>query len=243
MDRMAHVLQQLKMLYDKQERSRIDIDLMLDYTRVLYADLLEHQNEMPTTAVTPLVIAEHKQEAVEVSTSESVPMSESVPTQASESPEDPGQALSEPEVLVSSLEKNERTGISFEPPTKAYPAAEKTSSAWVEESPEAQVAPIDIPLTVETPEQSAPAAIQGFTLPKDIRKSIGINDKYLFLNELFNNHKSNYEETLDRLSNLDTYQQAEEWLWAKIGKDNHWEREDATVMDFFSMLQKFFASR
>src|SRR5690606_23059311 len=213
-------------------KTRIDIDLMLDYTRVLYADLLEAREQHPLTNTTQTTeIPTEKEELSatdsgvppEINAAEETP--ESIPTD-----EKPAPVMNESKEIVEDL-KQDWKGISFEPPSQFNREVPEAPATLVEEPQ---------PESLSNPQ---PSAIQGFTLPKDIRKAIGINDKYLYLNELFNNHKSNYEETLDRLGGLDNYQQAEEWLWSGIAKDNHWTREDATVEDFFSMLQKFFASR
>ena len=78
---------------------------------------------------------------------------------------------------------------------------------------------------------------------KDIRSSIGINDKYLFLNELFNNHKSNYEETLDKLNHFSNIDQAKDWILTKVAPVQKWDKDDATVQGFYAILAKHFSDR
>jgi hypothetical protein len=46
MERIKNVMQRLQELYfSKHQKTAIDIDLMLDYTRVMYADLLEWRKQ------------------------------------------------------------------------------------------------------------------------------------------------------------------------------------------------------
>lgn len=259
MDRISHILQKLDQMYhNDQAKTRIDIDLMLDYTRVLYADLHERLLQLPqqemrmpepeqtedTNHSTPesepvSAVSSHEEETPAPTAVADVPVGVPEATVA-DSDED------ETEQVVEELERDTK-GINYEPPASIHHAAPEATQVWVEEAPEPpaptpEIIPLSVPDLPAAP-TPRPAAIQGFTLPKDIRKTIGINDKYLYLNELFNNHKSNYEETLDRLSGLDTYKQAEEWLWSGVARDNKWDKEEATVQDFFTTLQKFFASR
>lgn len=85
---------------------------------------------------------------------------------------------------------------------------------------------INIPVTVQ-PEN------------KDIRRLVGINDKYLFISELFGNDKDAYEAIMDELNNLETHQQAVNWLNAKM----HWDDEQETVQSFYGLLSNFFSAK
>ncbi len=90
---------------------------------------------------------------------------------------------------------------------------------------------IVIPEIEEMPQQPLiPKATPGATgnapaLNKDIRGAIGINDKYLFLNELFGNNKADYEEALDQLRLCDSPGQAHAWLKAQPGAKYGWGRK------------------
>lgn len=60
MERIQTLLQKITELYrENREKTAIDIDLMLDYTRVLYADLLEWRGKMQEM---PLLTADHRPE-------------------------------------------------------------------------------------------------------------------------------------------------------------------------------------
>lgn len=307
MERVKNVLQRLQELYySKHQKSAIDVDLMLDYTRVMYADLLEwrrtFKDESPVAeeaeANTPQTsaaehaappAAEAEQSAAAAQEPEaSAPKEQEPATEAAteapatedteaEKPQDkayqpmerdePG-AHPEPEAATAPVVKTEpekehlsnlqkdASGISFEPPSapdvkneikEELLIEEPAVNPAVEEIPAPSPAEIPLPeplpagtATVQTPQANLFSAAK---MPRDIRNAIGINDKYLFLNELFNNHKSDYEETLDQLNHFSTIEQAEDWIRTKVAAARKWDKEDATVTSFYAILKKHFSER
>lgn len=314
MERIKNILQRLQELYySKHQKSAIDVDLMMDYTRVMYADLMEWRGQFkeplttetaekneevitseaaheevkapepateappaekadePVTESDPVTSEEQQQE--EVKQAEGTPDEKAVPEKAEavyrpierdeplprepvEEDEDPVIEEHPEQVQVSTL-MADAIGISFEPPTQKEVVNEVQEELQVEapavNQPVEEIAapvPAEIPLPdmmpPRAPEKPSPAA-QLFhaakAANKDIRTSIGINDKYLFLNELFNNHKSNYEETLDQLNHFSTLAQAEDWVITKVAPARKWDKEDATVHSFYAMLAKHFSDR
>lgn len=173
-----------------------------------------------------------------------------------EETEEPVTAIHPEQEQVESL-KTDASGISFEPPAQHEVKSEIKDDVLVEEAPAVNQpveeipapAPVEIPLPDIAPPKKAEAmkAPDLFQAAKvanrDIRGSIGINDKYLFLNELFNNHKSNYEETLDKLNHFSTLEQAEDWIKTKVVPVQKWDQDDATVHGFYAMLSKHFSAR
>ncbi len=169
------------------------------------------------------------------------------------------------EVVVITPEKEyidvlqkDASGISFEPPSAPEPRTEIREELLIEEPAVQQEVlekpappPVAIPLPDMAPEperqkQPVQPSVNLFSAvksPKDIRSVIGINDKYLFLNELFNNHKSNYEETLDKLNHFSTADQAEDWIRTKVAPVHKWDQEDATVTSFYSLVKRHFSER
>lgn len=364
MERLKSVLYRLQELYgNNRPKTAIDIDLMLDYTRVIYADLLEWRkgfrdetvrfievgkseeqkketqplslqassdetaaeqpseegvNQQAETSAEPLEpmpseqpLAEREEEYptenlqqdanTEITSPETAgmgaaeeieeehPLGEGEPEIAgAEIPEDAavtestemaatnastGESDEADSVSVIAPEEEEvatlteqRTGISFEPPSKIK-LRNEIKEELLQELPQVNK-PVDItevpvpPMTEQPPattvveEQPVPAPVQEQPAPvmaekvaiassprKDIRQSVGINDKYLFLNELFNNQKDSYEETLDMLNHFDTVGDAIRWLESAVGVPHKWERNDSTVLSFYAMVQKHFSTR
>jgi len=57
---------------------------------------------------------------------------------------------------------------------------------------------------------------------KDINSAIGINDKFIFIKELFGNNKEHYHETILVLNNFDTFENALEFL----NENFDWDSDD-----------------
>lgn len=311
MERIRNILQRLQDLYySNHQKSAIDVDLMLDYTRVMYADLLEWRKQFkePLTTETaeknaPVITNEEKKEeskeqvnqVLQVEEQEAGVKSEKEPeveipkeehaenviTEEINAPE-PEKTIFQPierdepapkELVIEETEPvvdihpekesvnalmTDASGISFEPPAKHEVKSEVLKEELTVEAPVVNQpveempapAPVEIPLPdmaaiprkVE-PLQPAQLFHAAKAANKDIRSSIGINDKYLFLNELFNNHKSNYEETLDKLNHFSNIDQAKDWILTKVVPAQKWDKEDATVQSFYDMLAKHFSDR
>lgn len=96
----------------------------------------------------------------------------------------------------------------------------------------------------EVKDKASESPKQGFLFQKhkDIRSFIGINDKYQFMNELFANNRTVYEETLDKLSAFETYQEAEQWLLGTVLTQNSWSKDDETFRSLLQTTKKFFAA-
>lgn len=288
MERVKIFVQKIQELYySKHPKSAIDIDLMLDYTRVMYIDLLEWRKEFTEPAHSDInaVMQEHKATTNEnIAKSqpdnhktESEPVKEDTikdPMEEAVGPIDtfikkdaPPQIQvenippqedeeKEPELIHEFPEEEsittlsqENTGISFEAPAHVEKSV-AIEDTLVEEMPIETNATVEIPAPtpaeIPLPEIKPyePARLfDSIVETKDIRTSIGINDKYLFLNELFNNHKSNYEETLDKLNQLKTLDEARDWVKTKVAPNLHWDDNDGTVQSFYALLEKHFSAR
>ncbi|MFA6057063.1 MAG: hypothetical protein WC756_02605 [Taibaiella sp.] len=320
MERIKNILQRLQELYySNHQKSAIDADLMLDYTRVMYADLLEWRKqfkEPPTTETaeknTQVITSEEekeesKEQPVNQEQQAAAEEEELLPDtkpenekkaelKVEENEEDaieqagrhePEKAAVQEEAIFTPIERDEPTpkepvieeanpvvdihpekesvdalmtdtsGISFEPPAKYETKSEAIKEELAVETPivnqSVEEMPAPTPTEIPLPDMAPPKKIEPLqsaqlfhaakAANKDIRSSIGINDKYLFLNELFNNHKSNYEETLDKLNHFSNIDQAKDWILTKVAPVQKWDKDDATVQGFYAILAKHFSDR
>jgi len=284
MERVKIFVQKIQELYySKHPKSAIDIDLMLDYTRVMYIDLLEWRKEFTEPVHSDIIsvmqghaatanenmhapepsVPEAKEEPVNNSTTEETAKETADTAAVQPAQEEPKmedrpapEEENEPELVHEFPEEEsiatlsqEHTGISFEAPAPAEQFVE-IGDTLVEEAPVETHTAIEIPapapVEIPLPQVKAyePARLfDSIVETKDIRTSIGINDKYLFLNELFNNHKSNYEETLDKLNQIKTLDEARDWVKTKVASGLHWDDNDGTVQSFYALLEKHFSPR
>lgn len=161
MQRIPVLVQKLAELSEKgTELTAIDVDLMLDYTRVLYADLLELRKTVPTIVANRPEQAPAPQQEVEQET------------------------IPEPIIKID---------------TSEVPAI-------------------------------------------DIRTAIGINDKYLFISELFKDDRNAYDAAIRQLNTFTNLQEAMRFTENDLQNKYEWDREDTTVQAFYTLLSSSFPS-
>ena len=161
MQRIPVLIQKLAELSEKdKELAAIDVDLMLDYTRVLYADLLDLRKTLP---------------------SGSNVMPQPQPVSAPQP---------EPEVM-----------------------AEPVVTANISEVPAV-----------------------------DIRTAIGINDKYLFISELFRDDRAAYDAAIKQLNTCSNLREALHYTDNELLNKYNWDKESPTVQSFYTLLSNCFPS-
>lgn len=70
----------------------------------------------------------------------------------------------------------------------------------------------------------------------DLRKAIGLNDRFRLKHDLFNNNESLLFETIDALNAMSTFAEADAYLKRRFS----WSADDATVVYFYEILQRKF---
>lgn len=273
----------------------IDIDLMLDYIRVLYADLLEKRRDLvpvlsdmdpvpgfvdredeepelmpegglakPLAQDPPLIVPEPLGD--NGGEGPMLPMNRegqeglltddrSRPVEMQQGIDTSGHSSSMEEPLSRSY-----NAISFEPPRpKVYheklesspiseelPEQEKEGPSSHKQGPEARTPKVEetdpvMELRPQAPplEHWQPKAGAPY---KDIRKSIGINDKYLFLNELFSNKKDAYEDAMDALNSMTGVIEGVQYR-DELAEKYKWDLQDGTVINFYALLDKYFSDK
>jgi len=68
----------------------------------------------------------------------------------------------------------------------------------------------------------------------DIRSSIGVGDRFLYIRELFNGSGDVFEETILHLNSLDSIQDAKNYLSDKF----NWNEANESVMNFMSVVKR-----
>lgn len=76
---------------------------------------------------------------------------------------------------------------------------------------------------------------------KDLRKAIGINDRYLFLNELFRGDEAMYERSIKTIQNFSIFAEAEYWIKRELKVKIGWLDSDPTVKQFDSLVKRRFS--
>lgn len=75
----------------------------------------------------------------------------------------------------------------------------------------------------------------------DLKKSIGINEKFAFINELFDGDLNSYSEAIDKLNNGDNYQQAINFLETELVEKYNWNGESDAFQKLKNLVMRRFS--
>lgn len=171
MQRIKMLLQKInEIAYKGDKATLIEIDLMMDYTRVLYADMAEIKSKLAFRTEVPDVAVNTAPAKVEEQIQE---------------------------IIVQPFQEH----------------------AIITTTPL---------ITIPEPIIKANKA--------SIEQLIGINDKYQFISELFDNNTELYNTTLKEVGDFDNNQQAIHWLNANF----NWDVENDTVQSFFNIVNMYY---
>lgn len=192
MQRIPTLLQKLNELAQNGEKTDIiELDLMMDYTRVLYADLLEWRKRLTfNTSLTGDILG-------------------------------------------------------YTPPVQDKPASRVEYRPVPEPQPQ-PVAPPTPPQPVQKEEivvPDKPPVIKRTRKDGDINKLIGINDKYQFMSELFSNNRDLYNQSMEEINTMETYEDAISWLDFNVSERYNWKKDEETAQAFYDVLRTFFSAR
>lgn len=76
---------------------------------------------------------------------------------------------------------------------------------------------------------------------KDLRKAVGINDRFLFINELFRGDESVYERSIKTINSFNIYAEAEYWINRELKVKLGWPNENLTVDHFYQLVKRRFS--
>lgn len=74
----------------------------------------------------------------------------------------------------------------------------------------------------------------------DLRKAIGINDRYRFINELFRGDEDMYERSIKTINGFATASEAETWIQRELKVKIGWNETNTTVKDFDQVVKRRF---
>lgn len=77
---------------------------------------------------------------------------------------------------------------------------------------------------------------------KDLKKAIGINDRFLFINELFRGDDVMYERSIKTINNFEIYPEAQFWIQRELKVKLGWDDSNETVKQFDALVKRRFAS-
>ena len=76
---------------------------------------------------------------------------------------------------------------------------------------------------------------------RDLRKAIGVNDRYLFINELFRGDEVAYERSIKTINSFSIFAEAEYWIQRELRVKNGWDARNEMVAQFYQLVKRRFS--
>ena len=76
---------------------------------------------------------------------------------------------------------------------------------------------------------------------KDLRRAIGINDRFTFVNELFRGDDASYERSLKTINSFNIYSEAEYWMNRELKLKLGWSEDNEAVRHFYDLVRRRFS--
>lgn len=254
----------IQQLNDKNVSSRIDVELALDKTRELYNILLkinsgyqeEEENKDQATPSQKSVVASDPDpvEDNEISEAEGITTSPMY-----RKPEKEGAGAENKKELPEKMQekkpdkgmkeienrKDEKTGSDpgkdslkdkskkDEQPSEKQNESQSQDLVIVADRYQSSQNYINQAIANKQTKKDLTTRLQSKPI-KDLRNSIGMNEKFLFIKELFKGRPENYNQCIDDLNQSATYEEAINYI-----KNNYsWEENDEVVEKFINLLKR-----
>ena len=83
-------------------------------------------------------------------------------------------------------------------------------------------------------------ALQGTPI-RDLKKAIGLNDRYLFVHDLFRGDENMYERSLKTINGFNIYPEAQYWIQRELKVKLSWPDNSETVKLFDQLIKRRFS--
>ena len=76
---------------------------------------------------------------------------------------------------------------------------------------------------------------------EDLRKVIRLNQKFLFMSDLFQGEKELYDKTIDKINACETFLEASLYLNEEIEEAYNWDKDSVSVKEFKELVSRKFS--
>jgi hypothetical protein len=76
---------------------------------------------------------------------------------------------------------------------------------------------------------------------KDLKKAIGVNDRFLYIKELFRGDEAMYERSIKTINSFSIWPEAEYWIRRELKTKLGWVDSEPVVMQFDQLVKRRFA--
>ncbi len=75
----------------------------------------------------------------------------------------------------------------------------------------------------------------------DLKKAIGVNERFLYLNELFRGDENMYNKSIKAINSFSSFTEAELWMQRELFLRLGWDENYSTVKQFYSLVKRRFS--
>jgi hypothetical protein len=76
---------------------------------------------------------------------------------------------------------------------------------------------------------------------RDLKKAIGINDRFVFINELFRGDEAMYERSIKTINNFKILQEAQYWMERELKVKLAWDDDRQITKHFYQLVKRRFS--
>ncbi len=76
---------------------------------------------------------------------------------------------------------------------------------------------------------------------RDLKKAIGINDRFVFINELFRGDEVMYERSIKTINNFAIYPEAQYWMERELKIKLGWDNDRPATQEFYALVKRRFS--
>jgi hypothetical protein len=99
----------------------------------------------------------------------------------------------------------------------------------------------EINLANATPSDSINDALAETPI-KDLKKAIGVNERYMYINELFNGEEVAFDRSIKTINAFGAYGEADLWIRRELIHTYGWDDKSATVKQFYQLVRRRFST-
>jgi hypothetical protein len=120
------------------------------------------------------------------------------------------------------------------------PIKEKLKTFPLQNKADASVSASEINDTLKASKTELAQKLQDVPI-RDLRKAIGINDRYLFINELFSGDEAMFERSVKTLNQFSILPEAEFWMQRELKLKLAWNEDAPIVQQFIQLVRRRFS--
>ena len=146
------------------------------------------------------------------------------------------------EPKITDMPKADETQAPNIVPTNPEPVIDNTPKVK-EEEPVKETKPLSFNerMSAQLKGQQTPQAQPAEAPVKDIKAAISLNDKLLFVKDLFNGYSLAYSEAIEIVNRFTSFEEADRFLKTNYVVKNNWEGKKATADKFYALLKRRYA--